>query len=344
VDEDSVQDDAELDIAIQAQLAAGAARTSDSGAFTLTGLAAGTYVVWASHAGYARAYVPDVEVAVGSGADGVRLELVAVARLAGSVVGRDGVPITSYRLLLRGQDEQGRPEDPEVHDIADARGEFDLRDVFPGTYSLLAQADTRAAKLDGVTVGEGDEKTGLRLVAAPAVSIEGRVLDADARHAVSRAHVVVVGQVGAADTDDYGVYRIPGLAADGDVRLYTEDDRGDYLYDARSVVLAQRAPRVVMPDAWLLRAPGGVPPDGETGMTCESWNGSAVVTNVRAGSPAEAAGVRAGDHLLLIETTPATPFGDAALEALLRGTPNTSLTVTLGFRRRVSIILRAGAH
>ena len=70
-----------------------------------------------------------------------------------------------------------------------------------------------------------------------------------------------------------------------------------------------------------------------------------IVEEVAPRSPAAAAGVRPGDRLLAIETTPASAYGDAAIDAMLRGSPGTSVTVTVmrvtGALRRMSIVRSA---
>jgi hypothetical protein len=313
------------------------------GTFTVTGLEEGTYVVWAMAAGLARASVPHVA----AGTTDVRLRFAAPTLLAGIVASADGTPATSYRLLVRGTNPDGSPMDPEAHAVESARGAFEVRGLAPGKYSLLAQtSDGRAARLDAVTLADGEQKDGLRLVTTRGVALDGRVVDALTKRPIAGVHVVLVGQVGSADTDDSGTFHVPGLAADGAVRLYADvTTNDDYVYDARTVDLDPRVVRtsngvVSIGDVWMMRAPRDEP-DGDTGLDCENVDGRVIVTSVAAGSPGAAAGVRMGDRIAAIEDVPAGPFGDPAIDLLLRGSVNTSVMVTLarGYgARRVSIV------
>ena len=315
------------------------ARSAADGTFVIANLEAGTYIVWASHEGLARVSVPHVA----SGATNVRLRFAPATRLAGAVVGPDGSPATSYRLLVRGTLPDGTPRDSEAHAVASTSGAFDVRGLAAGTYSLLAQTtDGRAARLDEVVLGDGEQKDGLRLVMTNGVAIEGRVVDASTRRPLSGIHVTLTGQVGSADTDDAGVFRIYGLAAEGRVRLYADDTSSDdYVYDARTIDLTLRQGRISLGEIWLMHAPGAEP-EGETGLECENYDGRVIVTYVRSGSPAMSAGLRLGDRITVIETIEASPFGDAAIDLMLRGSVGSSVSVTLVRAysvRRVSVIL-----
>jgi hypothetical protein len=334
-----------LEAAIRSELADpdGVTQTATDGTFAITDLEEGTYVVWATQAGLARVTVPHVA----AGTTDVKLRFAAPTLLAGVVVAPDGSPSTSFRLLVRGTNPDGSPMDPESHTVQSGRGAFELRGLAAGKYSLLAQtSDGRAARLDAVALADGEQKTGLRLVTTNGVALDGRIVDASTRRPIAGVHVVLEGQVGSADTDDNGAFHIPGLAADGAVRLYADESTSDdYVYDARTIDLDPRLARapggvVSIGEVWMMRAPRA-DPEGETGLECENVDGRIVVTDVAEGSPGAAAGVRIGDRIVAIEEVPASPFGDPAIDLMLRGTPATSVTVTLARgagARRVSIV------
>jgi hypothetical protein len=112
--------------------------------------------------------------------------------------------------------------------VTDAGGNFSFRSLPAGTYWVMAnQADFSAKQRRGqmaqsVTVGEGEEKSGLEVALQPGASVSGRVLNEDGQpvpHCSVTAARVTPGQKSGTwftmggSTDSEGTYHIHGLAA-----------------------------------------------------------------------------------------------------------------------------------
>jgi protocatechuate 3,4-dioxygenase beta subunit len=149
----------------------GRALTGADGAFTVEGLAPGSFTVRAHHPDHPELVRP----AVAAGTRDLRLRLERPGTVAGVVVMPDGAPVTSFdlvvspsgldqersmtrvRLLPRGLGEGIHKEDP--------RGAFRFDRLAAGSYDVAALLeDGRVGEVTGVKLAEGEIKQGLRLV------------------------------------------------------------------------------------------------------------------------------------------------------------------------------------
>lgn len=155
----------------EASVSAGrrAARTDEHGVFTLTGLVAGTYDVYAYTD---RATSASQEVAVvRRGTAPLRL-VVQPTNIAGIVVNSRGVPLEDVRVMAASDGPHGRRSDR-----TDEHGHFELGQLPPGAYVITASRDDEHDRQDpdtGVVVTAGTRS--VRIVLPDLSSVHGRVV------------------------------------------------------------------------------------------------------------------------------------------------------------------------
>jgi hypothetical protein len=177
------------------RLSSDAARavTGADGAFTLESLRSGSYTIWVAAPGH-----PEVDrsgVAVGTE---VRFQLEKSAMLSGVLVDTGDRPISSYTLVVvppgPGHGLQrflDSVAEGRSRSVSDGRGAFRVDGLGPGSHELVATAgDGRSATMN-VTVADGEQKAGLRLVAQSAASVSGRVVDGEDGQPVPGAALIV---------------------------------------------------------------------------------------------------------------------------------------------------------
>lgn len=138
--------------------------TNAAGRFTITDLREGTYRVVAEAAGGGRRVSED---AVALGAD-LTLEVETLAGIEGQLT-KGATPVPGYTLTVKGP--MGRSKQ-----VQNAKGEFYLDGLDPGTYTVEARADVGVAKAE-VEVEEGSTAE-VNLEVEPFGTLTGTVLSA----------------------------------------------------------------------------------------------------------------------------------------------------------------------
>jgi len=193
---------------------------------------------------------------------------------------------------------------------------FELADVRPG--SVVAMARTNDGRIGFATTRVPEGGTGnVDVTVEGACGIVGRV----------SAPADSMGRTEATATNADDVWRRVDVSADGSFRI-DGLPKGAYELTARkgpwsahrSVILDERCPVEV---GTLSLGPPAVPP-GEVGVFTSS--GSPVLRGVLPGSPAQVAGLLAGDEILSVGGSLLRPGEDLGLR--LTGEPGTPVTVT----------------
>lgn len=155
---------------------AAAVQTDASGSFTLDGLQAGSYWLFAGHDEKGDGQATQVK----AGDRGVRIDLKGAARLTGRVLTTAGTPCPKF--VLRPYPAQPfRYVYSRLYEFADPEGRFSLS-IPPGTYQIDAKADGASfTSVANVTVEAGTPKEiEIRLPAEGVVT--GVVTDPDGNH------------------------------------------------------------------------------------------------------------------------------------------------------------------
>jgi hypothetical protein len=140
--------------------------TAADGSFTLEGLPAGSYTLWAADDQHVGAEARRIR----AGARNVLLHLDPPASLEGTVLDERGGALRSYRLTVTPAPEEralGPLRSPQLTrvPVANARGAFEMGGLRPGRYEITAStADNLAGTLRNLTISAGERRTGLRIV------------------------------------------------------------------------------------------------------------------------------------------------------------------------------------
>ena len=145
--------------------------TALDGSFRIAGIPRGTFTLHAYRMGGGEAIVDRVA----SGEQRARLTIRPTGVLAGVVVPSSGVSIDDVTISARERDLEISREE-RLYRVG---GRFALRDLPAGTYSLAVDDDPRSAIQ--VTLGEGQRRDDLRIVAQPRFTIRGRLVAPDGR-------------------------------------------------------------------------------------------------------------------------------------------------------------------
>lgn len=262
----------------------GSATTNDLGEYRIFGLPPGRYLIFVSprltSAGatgeqYVPMYYPGATDAaaaapldVGPGAQlrGADLALSRrrTARLRGHLTDASGVARARATIYLRpngvsGGSGMNRPT------MIDPAGNFEIRGVVPGSYTLIAAVQDRSASLNArlpVEVGAGN-LDGLNLTIQPAVTVAGRIRLPDQAAAVSLASIQVTlrsrdsaslpfGGSSSAKVKDDGAFTIPNVNPDRYAITLSGLPEGFYL---KAAVAGGRDSLIAGLD--LSRGPGG---------------------------------------------------------------------------------------
>jgi protocatechuate 3,4-dioxygenase beta subunit len=156
-----------------------------NGRFELPGLATGRPLdLFTTGPGHLPGWTLGVEVSASETADPVTVVLAEASRLSGTVVDAEGVPVPEVGVELhwRGPPtgrvglEPLRPRSRSTE--AGGRGEFAFEELPPGHVILSAHPDGfLPGESDPVTLPEGDEVAGVRLVLQRGARVTGRVFD-----------------------------------------------------------------------------------------------------------------------------------------------------------------------
>ncbi len=143
--------------------------TEQDGSFTLEGLEEGNYVVRAYRKGGGEGLVEDVAVDTS-----VTVTIQTTGELAGTVLAGDEAP---ERFRISAQDKVNGTS--RFDSYFRTGGKWRLTEVPPGTYEISATSSEGTAKLEAITIGEGESREDLVLTLSGRVTVKGRLVDAD---------------------------------------------------------------------------------------------------------------------------------------------------------------------
>lgn len=179
-----------------------------------------------------------------------------------------------------------------------------------------------------VTVGEGGAEATLTLEAS--VTVSGKVTDKTTALPIANARVEAFsGEFGRVSrvsvlTDARGEFLLPPVPRSGTLNVSREGFNGQWRRVADSpqwIVALEPAPQ---------QQKGPRPEFSQfegVGMTLDGRTGSVMVTLVSEGSPAERAGVQAGDQILAIDGLPVAGQGIEAVVQRIRGPAGTPVLI-----------------
>ena len=257
----------------------GNANTDSSGAYTLTGLASGSYslrIEAPSGTGYLGAWYGDslcadsISVSAPHATSGVDARL----DLGGSISGRatdagTGLGVPGLTITLSSASSQSAPGSVSTTTItADTTGAYTVGGLASGAYFLtFSAADYPATTTTATAVSAPDAVTGQDIVLVRGGGISGRVVDSGSGAGVSNVLVEAVGTLSGASTgsstsDANGNYLITGLPS-GSYALF---------YDGRYVGLSYGA-------GWFVEAGNS---DSSTGVRVSAAKALSVIYGVSA--------------------------------------------------------------
>jgi protocatechuate 3,4-dioxygenase beta subunit len=305
--------------------------TGEDGAFAIRGLVKGPYTVVVEGANSSsRAQQPHVNTG-----DTIAIQLAPLGTLNGHVTA-NGAPVTSFELECKG------PAGPVDHAFTTADGSYVLDHLAPGSYSCTATCDTGTAT-SSVTVPTDSATLDLALVTWGLVTgtvvsaFDGSVvpgLNTIPQSDEKRMTEAIMG--GGAQTDANGHFTIDRLPAGAsDVMIFAPNSVTPLATTPYTLTAGQHL------DLGSIKV---VPPRqgdaGTLGMAVANQNGLVVITSIKPGGPADAAGLVAGDMLLTIDGRAVTQLGvDPSVAFLSSGTIGIGVTVQLGLARGGSVTL-----
>jgi hypothetical protein len=314
--------------------------TQADGTFTVDDLAVGNYTVHVNKTGFPEAQVPHVP----ADQTGVRVQLKPESVVAGVAVGSNGKAIADYTLsvlpatALTDADRMamfmGGPNKQTVHDPS---GAFEIHGLGAGAYDLVAMtSDNHAGRLGGVTLGDGEQKTGLRVTIQTGTTIRGRVIEYGTGAPVANANVIVGSGVQplSGKSDANGNYKVDGLAPGRQVTLFTSVgmpmmDPSGYIADARDINVADGKDAIDLTPIKMVKGEMMQRPDGDVGIRPRNIDGRAFVDRVLPGSPAAQAGIKSGDSIQAVDGKDCSDLGPIAIALWLGGPVDSQVQVTI---------------
>jgi hypothetical protein len=209
----------------------------------------------------------------------------------------------------------------EVHD---QQGAFEWDGLGAGSYSLVARtSDGRVGTAQGLALGEGEQKTGVRIDLQAGAALRGRVVDWNG--GVGLAGAVIMGGLNSGHRFTSGAdgsFVVDGLAPGASVSMTTivMTLTARYTADMRDITAPGRGETKDMGTVPLLRSDAGMMAGATRsplGITTQNREGLAIVSMVAPGSPAAAVAIQPGDHLLTIGGADVSRLGDFAIQQLL---------------------------
>jgi protocatechuate 3,4-dioxygenase beta subunit len=243
-------------------------KTGADGAFTLRGVPVERQViVTASKAGFATTLSDALILRPAEEMEGLRLVLLAGARVRGRVLTAEGLPAADAQVMVIAKPAPGmRPAYPP-NGKADAAGAFDLFPVPPGEWQVAARLmGAQFVQQDIGAVAEGEVVEGVVIRLAGGERIEGTVTDGAGKPMgglhlnASPAAPGAGGGYSTARTDDAGRFRLQGLPP------------GNYIVSVHSArglqLLTVEAPAGTLDLKIVVPSPGSISgrvllPDGE---------------------------------------------------------------------------------
>lgn len=142
-----------------------------------------------------KGFAASEEVVLHSGS-GNRLRLGLASRITGTVVDQSGAAVTSFWLGVESFDAPGKTGDagaaarPAAQEVGDNSGAFQLEDLAPGRYVLVASApDFPIARSAPVDVNPGTTAEDVKIVLKPGGTVVGKVVDGVSGQPVAGAMV-----------------------------------------------------------------------------------------------------------------------------------------------------------
>ncbi len=177
-------------IQVRTTSSAEATETDAAGRFQLRGLDPGVVNVSAWGKGHARASLDGVAVGTGD----LVLRAPRLGRIRGVVVDGDGAPVVGSAVVANNEDAGiAGMRLPGISEVkTDAKGEFVLEEVAPGTNTVVVTGEHRRLESGPLTVVAGDTLAGVRLVAQRGATLVVSVVDA-AGQPVADAKVELTG-------------------------------------------------------------------------------------------------------------------------------------------------------
>jgi protocatechuate 3,4-dioxygenase beta subunit len=258
-------------------------------------------------------------VRIGKRCDHLRIQLEPAAKVRGEVRDPSGKPVDGFVLEVSfGNGPLGSMWGTALtRRFGGAR--FQLDDV-PGTaVRLTVRTEDRRQATAEVTLSPGADST-LDLEVLPAARIEGRLVSAQDGTPVVPAVVMLNSSSDRRSVDAQGAFRFDGLGA-GDHELHIGAD--GFRGARRTLKLAPGE----------VAALGDVPLEvdrvdpGTIGATVGGRGDGAAFVHVKPKSPADAAGIREWDRILMIDGEPVIDMRDAAMR--INGAPGSVLRLQL---------------
>ena len=310
----------------------------EDGRFTIDDVEEASFTVWATAPGFPEAQLGGI----GAGRTDVRITIPRPARIAGFVVDRAGRPVTDLAVAVTPAPTPGETIDQKVRRmdaeqegplrVRDAGGAFLVSGLAAGSYQVKVTAaggTVGASQL--ISLGEGEQRSGLRLVVDTGDRVRGRVVDADSGKPLPdvRVSTQVASRWIETRTDPQGAFELDGLLPGTEVRLDFGAPSADVVPE--TIELPPVPPNGVdAATVRLLRSPGWRErrdTRGELGLTASG--GGTAITAVKAGSPADKAGLAPGDRVVAIDGRDVRGLGRGALSVLAARPPGGTLTLTV---------------
>jgi protocatechuate 3,4-dioxygenase beta subunit len=306
--------------------------TGPDGKFTIAKLKRGTYTVIAEGPrGSSRASKASVKTG-----DTITIELQPLGTLAGHVTLR-GAPVTSYSIECRG------PAGPVDRPVSADDGSYDLEHLAPGSYKCTVEADNGTAN-GTVSVPAGAATLDLAL--SPWASLTGRVVSMFSGQPVAKINVFTsgMGKNSMADiltgngptTDADGRFLIDHVGV-GSGQIVLMGASAGFKPLATQPYTATDGQRTDVGTIKIVPPRNGdagtfgmaIAPEGTTSLT---------VTSVKAGGPAEAAGVVVGDKITSVDGHTVAELGPMqAMTFLSSGSVGIGETATLALERGATV-------
>jgi hypothetical protein len=312
------------------------ALSGPDGRFTLRDLEAGTWLVGASHPGFA----PSRAVGVRTGTEDVQLDLVAGGAVAGTVRERGtGRPVAPFTVTVRRTSGPGRRLPPRAATVVDPSGRFEVDGLPPGPAVLQASAPGRAPSAEievqvpeppGVALVDVELPAGGRLT--------GRVVERGTGRALPGARVSVEGEDAPASL--LGAWSVSLAGPDGRFELAGLPARPLSLFVAAEGHHGRILSGIQVPDggaAGPLTVELGAVAEGEDprvelagiGAVLERSRAGLRISRVIPGGGAAEAGLAPGDEILAVEGRPVAEIGFAGAVQAIRGPEDSVVVLTV---------------
>lgn len=290
--------------------------TEQDGSFTLANLEEGNYLIRAHRKGGGEAIAEDV--AVGTS---VKLSIASTGDLAGTVTAGSKPP---EQFTIQAVDRVNAVSRRDTY--FRSGGKWRLTQMPPGTYTVTATSSDGTAKLDGITIGEGESREDLTLALSGRVTVEGRLVDADSGKPVGGLEVSISSRAGggfsfmsdqggkerANVSDSDGRFKVEDAPV-GKVRIVTFDRAGGKMSKYQWTMLSR-----TLPDAPEEQDIGDVKlvasrlepnqPPGDLGFTLHEWDPTVddeertiKVALVRDDGPAADSGLEPGSIITAVD-------------------------------------------